>query len=127
MSRGGQVSGLVSLAVVFIALCLCMFAVLALSTADRERTLSERTAAQAEEYDAADRAAVAWFAERRAALAGEALPEGYEEARSFPVGRTRTLEAAIRQEEGALRVVLWRTVYTGTWETDDRIEVWSGN
>ena len=127
MSRGGQVSGLVSLAVVFVALCLCMFAVLALTTADRERALSERTAAQAEEYYAADRAAVAWVAERRAALAGETLPEGYEEARAFPVGGTRTLEVLLRQDNGTLRVAAWRTLYTGDWETDDTIEVWSGN
>ena len=47
MRRGGSVSGAVSLVMIFCILCLVIFSVLTLATADREYRLSEMTARNA--------------------------------------------------------------------------------
>ena len=57
MKRGGGVSGAVSLVMIFCVLCLAVFAVLTLATADRERNLAQLTAQRAEAYYEADRQA----------------------------------------------------------------------
>ena len=58
MKRGGGVSGAVSLVMIFCVLCLAVFAVLTLATADREAKLAEMTARSAADYYEADRRAV---------------------------------------------------------------------
>ena len=54
MRRSGGVSGAVSLVMIFCVLCLVIFSVLTLSTAEREYKLSEKTVRNAEEYYRAD-------------------------------------------------------------------------
>ena len=58
MKRSGGVSGAVSLVMIFCVLCLSVFAVLTIATADREAKLTAMTAQNAEDYYAADRLAV---------------------------------------------------------------------
>ena len=58
MKRGGGVSGAVSLVMIFCVLCLAVFAVLTLATADREAKLAEMTARSAADYYEADHRAV---------------------------------------------------------------------
>ncbi len=124
MRRGGQISGIVSLVMIFCALCLCVFAVLTLTTADRERALSERTAEQTAAYYEADRAA----AEHIAALSGEdCYPDGTRVVFTVPAGETRTLEVEAQKDRGQFRILRWQTVFSGSWTTDAHIEVWSGN
>ena len=123
MRRGGQISGIVSLVMIFCALCLCVFAVLTLSAADRERALSERTAEQAAEYYEADRIA----AEKVAALNGRDYPDGAHVSFSVPAGETQTLEVEVQKDQGQFKILRWQTVYSGSWTTDNHIEVWSGN
>ncbi len=123
MRRGGQISGIVSLVMIFCALCLCVFAVLTLSTADRERALSDRTAEQAAAYYEADRIAV----EQVAALNGADYSDGERVVFSVPVGETQTLEVEVQQYRGQFKILRWQAVYSGSWTTDDHIEVWSGN
>lgn len=120
MRRGGSVAGLVSLVMIFCAVCLCIFAVLTLSAADRERALSDQTAEQAAAYYAADRAAT----EHVAALSE--APEGETRTFSFPAGTDRTLEVLVRREGREWVILRWQTVFTGSWETDDTLELWGG-
>ena len=127
MRRSGQVSGLVSLVLIFCVLCLCVFTVLTYSAADRERALSELTARRTEEYYAADADAVAWLAERTRALAVEPAEDGAVVSGAFPVGESQTLEVELRREGNGYQILRWQLRYSGEWNTDDRIEVWGGN
>ena len=132
MRRGGSVSGAVSLVMILCVLCLVVFTVLTLSTAVRERQLSELTAERAGAYYEADEQAVAAVAALRR---GERPPqvrvtpqEGGAELAEFsiPAGGDQSLEVAVRLTDTDCEILRWQTVYTGSWEIDDTIEVWDG-
>lgn len=122
MKRGGQISGVVSLVTFFCALCMAVFAVLTLSTANREYSLTRLAEERAAAYYLADRQAV----EQVAAMAATPLPEGEEFGIAFPVGDGLMLEVVLRGEGGTNRVLRWQTVYRGDWQPDTSIKVWSG-
>ena len=141
MKRGGGVSGAVSLVMIFCVLCLAVFSVLTLATADRESKLSAMTARNAADYYEADRLAVAVVAALRD---GTALPTDVEVARVFssypdgaaedaeftiPIGENQALDVAVRlRDRGGetCEILRWQTVYTGSWEPDDTLAVWDG-
>lgn len=123
MRRGGHVSGIVSLVMIFCALCLCVFAVLTLSAAVRERALSKLTAERTSAYYEADRAAVEWLA----SLSGEACPEGETCTVTIPFGDTQSLTAEVCKHGGHLSITRWQTAYSGGWAPEGTIEVWSGD
>ena len=133
MRRGGSVSGAVSLVMIFCVLCLVVFTVLTLSTAVRERNLSELTAGRAQSYYQADALAVETVASLR--RGGEIPPEvqitpedGATLAEfSISAGGDQALEVAVRLTDTDCEILRWQTVYTGSWEIDDSIEVWGGS
>ena len=133
MRRGGSVSGAVSLVMIFCVLCLVVFTVLTLSTAVRERQLSELTAERAGAYYQADAQAVETVAALR--RGGEVSPEvrytqedGATLAEfAIPAGGDQSLEVAVRLTDTDCEILRWQTVYTGSWELDNTIEVWGGN
>ena len=129
MKRGGGVSGAVSLVMIFCVMCLAVFAVLTLATADRERKLSEMTAQNAADYYEADRQAVEIVAALRS---GKDLPEGVQVSAAYPDGpmsfsvpinEDQTLEVDLSETCEILR---WQTVYTGSWEPAGFLTVWDG-
>ena len=132
MRRGGSVSGAVSLVMIFCVLCLVVFTVLTLSTAVREQQLSELTAERAGAYYEADAKAVETVVALRR---GENPPEvqitqadGAALAEfSVPAGGDQALEVAVRLTDTDCEILRWQTVYTGSWELDNTIEVWDGN
>ena len=139
MKRGGSVSGAVSLVMIFCVLCLAVFAVLTLATAERERGLSELSAQRAAEYYEADRRAV----EIAAALAAGETPDDVsvesavstgpsgtvrEASFTLPAGGDLLLEVRLEIDEGGkISVLCWRTVYAGDWDVDDTITLWDGD
>ncbi len=133
MKRGGGVSGAVSLVMIFCVLCLAVFSVLTVATADREAKLSEMTAKNAADYYAADCQAVEIVA---ALQGGGTLPADVEITRtgdtavfSLPVGENQALNVEVLlggQDGNACKILRWQTEYTGTWETDDSWAVWDG-
>ena len=133
MRRGGSVSGAVSLVMIFCVLCLVVFTVLTLSTAVREQQLSQLTAERAQSFYEADEQAVSTVAALR--RGGEVSPEvqvtredGVTLAEfSIPSGSDQSLEVAVRLTDTDCEILRWQTVYTGSWEIDDTIEVWDGN
>ena len=139
MKRGGGVSGAVSLVMIFCVLCLAVFAVLTLATADRERNRAQLTAQSAEAYYEADRQATEVLAAMQmdgpipADVAvnrvTSAAPEGSEETVSFtiPIGEEQGLEVEALLRGGDVEVLRWQTAYTGGWETDDTLDLWSGD
>ena len=137
MKRGGGISGAVSLVMIFCVLCLSVFAVLTLATAERERRLTDLAAGRAADYYAADAEATKIVA---ALIRGEA-PEGGVPVEimsmdspwgfvsfSVPAGGEQELRVELwLREDGTYDILTWKTVYTGEWEIDDHIEVWDGN
>lgn len=131
MKKSGGVSGAVSLVMIFCVLCLAVFSVLTLATADRESRLSEMTARSAAEYYQADHDATVIAA---ALCSGGQLPAGVDVAwdgdtASFclPVGDSLGLDVAISVHGGACEILRWQTVYTGDWAPDDFLQLWDGN
>ena len=131
MRRSGGVSGAVSLVMIFCVLCLAVFSVLTLAAADRESKLSEMTARNAAEYYQADYTATAVAA---ALSHGGPLPTDVDvvwngDTASFrlPMGDSLGLDVAISVHGGSYEILLWRTVYTGSWEPNDYLELWDGN
>lgn len=134
MRRGGGVSGAVSLVMIFCVLCLAVFAVLTLSTADREAKLAQLTAQNGADYYAADRQAVE--------LLSDLLSDGQTDMAvdwsqttddegtvvefTLPVGEEQSLEVRARLNQNRWEILRWRTVYSGEWAADETIEIWDG-
>ncbi len=141
MKRGGGVSGAVSLVMIFCVLCLAVFAVLTIATADREAKLSEMTAQNAADYYEADRQAVEIVAALRD---GRTLPVDVEiehvlstypdgpvetAAFSLPFGDSQALRVEVMlgdQDGKTCQILRWQTEYTGEWEIDSSMPVWDG-
>ena len=143
MKRGGGVSGAVSLVMIFCVLCLAVFSVLTLATADRERNLAELTAQSAADYYAADCRAVQIVAalQEEDTIPGDVevascllakYPDGtmVKEAEfTVPINDDLALDVAVRlegQQGDAWDILRWQTVYTGPWEIDESMDVWDG-
>ncbi len=141
MKRSGGVSGAVSLVMIFCVLCLSVFAVLTIATADREAKLTAMTAQNAEDYYAADRLAVEIVAAlyHNTPLPADIeivrtlaeFPDGASEEAEFslPVGENQALEVSVLlsdQNGRTCKIQRWQTVYTGSWEIDGSMSVWDG-
>lgn len=132
MKNSGGVSGAVSLVMIFCVMCLAVFSVLTLATADRERKLSEMTARNAEEYYRADYHATVIAA---ALQNGNPIPsdvdvdiawEGDTASFRLPVGDSLGLDVAISVHDGVYEILRWQTVYTGSWQPDAYLGLWDG-
>ena len=130
VKRGG-VSGAVSLVMIFCVLCLAVFSVLTYATADRESRLSEMTAGNAADYYRADYEATAIAAALRS---GAPLPadvdiawDGDTASFCIPIGDSLGLDVALSVHGGACEILRWQTVYTGSWEPDEFLDLWDGN
>ena len=128
MKRGGGVSGAVSLVMIFCILCLVIFSVRTLATADRESRLSELTARSAAEYSQADyEATVIVAALRSGSDPGVELDwDGDTASFLLPIGDSLGLEVAVSVRGGACEILRWQTVYTGSWEPDEFLNLWDG-
>ena len=134
MKKSGGVSGAVSLVMIFCVMCLAVFSVLTLATADRESKLSEMAAQSAAEYYQADYNATVIVA---ALKNGSPLPPGLDVditwdrdngTASFllPVGDSQGLDVAVSLQNGEYEILRWQTVYTGSWEPDNFLVLWDG-
>ena len=128
MRRSGGVSGAVSLVMIFCTLCLVIFSVLTLATADRESKLSEMTARNAEEYYRADYDATVIVAALRSGTNPDAEIDWDGDTASFllPIGDSLGLDVAVSVRGGACEILRWHTVYTGDWEPDEFLDLGGG-
>ncbi len=132
MKRGGMMPGMVSLMMFFCVLCLAIFSVLALATADREHRLTSLTAERAEAWYEADRKAMGIAGRIRNGEMPEEVsftdtPEGQLAEFSVPAGGDQNLSAAILVTPDEFRIIRWQTVFEGEWEADMSIDVWDGD
>ena len=131
MKNSGGVSGAVSLVMIFCVLCLTVFSVLTLAAADRESKLSEMTAQSAAEYYRADHDATVIAAALRN---GGSLPADVEivqdgDTVSFllPVGNSLELDVALSVRGGTCEILRWQMVYSGSWEPNFFLDLWTGD
>ena len=129
MRRSGGVSGAVSLVMIFCVMCLAVFSVLTLATADRESGLSKMTAQNAEEYYRADYDATVIVACLRNGINLDVEIDWDGDTASFllPIGDSLGLDVAVSLKDGGCEILRWRTVYTGSWEPDPFLDLWVGN
>lgn len=132
MRKGGGVSGAVSLVMIFSVMCLTVFSVLTLATADREYKLSEMTAWNAAEYYRADRNATVITAALKnggslpADIYAEIVWDGDTASFQLPMGDSQALDVALSVRGGSYEILRWQTVYTGSWEPDEFLDLWDG-
>lgn len=116
-----------TLLVVFAVLCLTVFALLSLSTAQSGHRLAQRSAQSAAEYYEADAAAEEILALLRAGQ----MPDGVTEENGVytytcALSDTQSLEVAVRFTDGGFTVLRWQAVSTADWEADGSLDLWTG-
>lgn len=127
-NRSPALIGASSLLVMFAVLCLTVFALLSLSTAQANARLSEASAQSVKDYYLADCEAEEIFARLRA---GE-VPEGVSisgDCCSYtcPLSETQKLNVELRRSGNHWTVLRWQTVSTADWTAEDDLPVWTGN
>ena len=117
-----------SLLAIFAVLCLTVFALLGLSTAQAGQRLSQTAARAVSDYYRADCQAEELFARLRA---GE-LPDGVTQTGDIysyicPVSDTQQLQVAVQHTGRGWTVLRWQTESSARWEVNERLPVWDGN
>ena len=115
-----------SLLVIFAVLCLTVFALLSLSTAQAEKRMSDASAQALTAYYAADLEAEQIFARLRA---GENVPGVQKNARlysySCPISEQQILEVELENKENTWHVCRWQVIArSGT--VSETLPVWNG-
>ena len=119
--------GAVSLLTVFCVLCLVIFAVLSVSTAQSQRALSRACAESVEEYYEAQSRAEELLARLRS---GEIPPEVAREGTlygfSCPISEQQSLQVQVQLEGAEYHIVRWQAVSTLEWQGEENWNVWGG-
>ncbi len=141
MKRNAVGLGGASLVLIFSILCLAIFAVLALSSANREKTLTDRLKASTEAYYAADSRAVEIEVKLREALARGETPSEIDGVTvtaqddtytyACPIDERRTLAVVLKAARNQLPVTLqtlqWCEISTADWTPQEELDVWKGD
>lgn len=117
-----------SLLVIFVILCLTVFAVLSLSSVRAEGRLSEASAAAVQGYYEADCEAEEILSQLRAGIVPEGVTAENNRYRYECVvsdNRKLVVEAEVTGEN--YRILRWQTEAVGQWQTEDELQVWDGN
>ena len=136
--------GSVSLLVIFLVLCMSIFAVLSLTTARSELRLAEKSAQAVAGYYQADLACMEKMERLQEMLdQGAVTSDLIREAESFG-GAARLVNGALRieyaqqimpgqelqavfaAENGKVSILSWRAIDVGPWEPDFTLNVWGG-
>ena len=121
------VVGISSLVAIFAALCLAVFAQLAISTAKADEKLSDQGHQAIMDYYQAEREADTIIA----LLRNGQVPEGvtFEDGvYSFQcvISDTQVLEVEVRLEGDTHTILRWQAVSTADWQVDEDLPVWDG-
>lgn len=119
--------GISSLVAIFAALCLAVFAQLAISTAKTDEKLSDQGHQAIMDYYQAEREADTIIA----LLQNGQVPEGvtFEDGvYSFQcvISDTQVLEVEVRLEGDTHTILRWQAVSTADWQADEDLPVWDG-
>lgn len=118
-----------SLLVIFAVLCLTVFALLSLSTAQAEKRLIDASAQAVAGYYDADSAAEAILAQLRAGETPEGVTArgGGRYQYSCPISDSQTLGVEVQIQGGAYQVLRWQAVSSLDWQADEEMNVWNGD
>ena len=122
-----QVLGIPSLLVVFGALCLVVFSLLAVATVQAHSRLAAPMEAAVVQYYAADSAAEEILAQLRAGQ----MPEGVRrEGDRFyylcPISETQALAVTVAVAGRTYEILQWQAVPVTQWEGESGLPVWPG-
>ena len=140
-------TGTISLVLIFAVLCLTIFAVLTLSTANAEKALVHRAASFVTSYYEADTQATRIKAHIIESHQNETFLDSLGEIESafnveiayeqvgrndmsvafvYEINDSHNLSVKLRLTDDRAFVLEWRVVYFKPWEFDDTIPVWDG-
>ena len=140
-ARFAMPAGTTSLIMIFAVLCLTVFAIITLSTAQREMKLAQASAQAVSDYYSADSLAEEMTLEIGQQLAAGNLPSqlGQTTIHSFvdeagthlrflcPIDEAQALDISLFWAGDELSVLRWQVTDTQAWQPDDSIPVWSGD
>ena len=116
-----------SLLVIFAVLCLTLFALLGLSSAQASERMSEAAAESVAAYYAADYDAERTLALlRQGTVAANVHRDGNIYSWSCPVSERQSLKLEVRLEAEKYEILRWQLVSTTEWVADDSLNVWQG-
>jgi len=125
-SRSFPLIGGSSLLVIFPVLCLTVFAMLSLSTAQADKRLADTSIqAVADYYEADSRAEEILSRLRTGQIPDEVTKNGNVYSYSCVISPTQSLFVEVAED--GWEVLRWQSVSTADWQTDDSMELWRGN
>ena len=139
MSRNGTGIGSASLTLIFVVLCLAVFALISHTSAGNEMALAKAEAEMVKGYYEADALASRIVAELTSAetipvsLYGVEIKTGRDEDTSaqraefsLAMSQSRELYVVIALDGGACDILAWRIRDTAQWLPDTSMPVWGG-
>ena len=116
-----------SILTIFAVLCFIVFALLSLSTAQANSTLSTKSVDAVTAYYQADTEAEEILAQIRSGQCPEGVSQdGNFYSYSCAIGETQELQVEVTVTGSKYRIYKWQKAYTGEWKADDSIKVWGG-
>ena len=116
-----------SLLVIFAVLCLTVFALLGLSTAQAGQRLSQHSARSVSAYYQAETRAEEIFALLRAdQLPAEVTKHNNIYSYSCPISDTQQLRVELQKQSDGWVVLRWQAESITDWQNDDSLAVWDG-
>lgn len=143
-SSGINVGG-ASIIMVFSILCLTIFSVLTLITANSENTLAQKSADEVSAYYAADSKSVDKLAQIKSVVANQSSLEGISSAASAlktatvingntlyisyseKINKGQDLSVKLSTDGSKIKVIDWKVVNTSNWEPSSNIDFGKGN
>ena len=117
-----------SLLVIFVILCLTVFAVLSLSSVRADGRLSEASGSAVRAYYEADCKAEEILAQLRAGVVPEGVTaEGNRYRYECAVSDTHKLAVEVEMTGECYRILRWQTESGGLWQAENELKVWDGN
>lgn len=127
-SAYSPVPGATSLMVIFCVVCMAIFSVLSLITAQSEKRLSDKSAAAAAAYYAADTQAEIIFAQlRQGEDPGNVRRQGTVYSYSVPISPHQSLDIQVQKAETSWIVLKWQTFVTQEPQIQETLTLWDGN
>ena len=114
-----------SLLVIFIVLCLTVFAMLGLSSVQADGRLSQASAEAVSAYYSADCEAEAILAQLRQGILPEGVvKEGTQYRYECAVSETQKLVVEAEVTGAEYRIIRWQTEPVVSWQNEDVLHVW---
>ena len=118
-------AGGVSLLVVFAVLCLTVFALLSLATAQADVRLAEASARSVKAYYAADCRAQELLARlKNGEFPEDVYLEGEHYVYEVPISDSQKLAVELSRDFTVLR---WQAISAREWENDETLDIWDGD